>query len=105
MRSSLNRGWAEFFSVSPIELNHVGAERIGAFHQLHEFNIGFAIRCCLAGQRQKESAESRDRNPFGIIEHRHGNAAAIDDRNGEDSAIGSAGWITRRRKAGGFTIE
>jgi hypothetical protein len=98
-------------NVSSIELNHIGTQRISAFHQSQELSIGpaarsyirgqshqesagIAARSCVRGQSQKESAEGRYRNAFGIIEHRHRTAAAIDDRQGKDPAIGSAGRIT-----------
>ena len=94
-----------------IELNHIGTKRISAFHQSQELSIriatracvskkihkesaGIAIRSCIRGQGQKKSAEGRDRHAFSIIEHRHGAAAAIDDRKGKEPAIGSAGRIT-----------
>ena len=98
---------------SSIELNHIGTERISAFHQSQELSIGIAtrscvprqshkestriaIRSCVRGQSEKEFAKGRDRNAFSIIEHRYGAAAAIDDRKGKDPAIGSAGRITVR---------
>ena len=101
------------WSGSSIELNHIGTERISAFHQSQELSIGIAtrscvprqshkestriaIRSCVRGQSEKEFAKSRDRNAFSIIEHRYGAAAAIDDRKGKDPAIGSAGRITLR---------
>ena len=101
------------WSGSSIELNHIGTERISAFHQSQELSIRIATRACIRGQSHKEptriairscvrgqsqekSAEGRDRNACGIIVHRHRAAAAIDDRKGKDPAIGSAGRITLR---------
>jgi hypothetical protein len=105
------RDWETAGGGSSIELNHIGTERISAFHQSQEFSIriaarscvarqshkesaGIAIRSCVRGQSEKESAEGRDRNTCGIIVHRHGAAAAIDDRKGKEPAIGNAGRIT-----------
>src|SRR5215472_13627379 len=77
-------------STLSIELNHVGARGVSAFHQSLELGIRISIRSRFARQGQKESTEGRDRNAFGIIEHWHRAAAAIDDWNGNDPAVRSS---------------